>query len=201
MTKRPRHTKGGRRPIARKSKKEASHNTRKALQPKQQSASESKAKKAADMQSQAISPMRLWVFRLVSIVLVPLLLFGLLEVVLRIAGYGFPTTSIVRCEVNGKKRYCDNVKFGWQFFPKNIAREFGPFVFPLNKSDNTYRIFVLGGSAAHGTPEPAFGFWRILRVLLEDSFPDTNFEVISMAMPAINSHVVLRFNSKKVGEF
>jgi tetratricopeptide (TPR) repeat protein len=192
MANRPRHIKHGSRSLVKKSKKEASRSTSKALQPERQSASEPKRKNAVDIQSQPISPVRLWVFRLVSIVLLPLLLFGLLEVVLRIAAYGFPTTSIIERQINGTKYYCDNVKFAWQFFPRNIARELDPFIFPLNKSDNTYRVFILGGSAAFGTPDPSYGFWRILKVLLEDEYPDTNFEVVPMAMPAINSHVVLK---------
>jgi hypothetical protein len=40
----------------------------------------------------------------------------------------------------------------------------------LDKSDKTYRIFILGGSAAHGTPKPEYGFGRILRALLEESY-------------------------------
>jgi tetratricopeptide (TPR) repeat protein len=192
MAKRPRHVKRRTRPLARKRKKRAARTARKPLQQEQRSASESKRKKAAGVQSQPASPTRLWVFRLVSIVLVPLLLFGLLEVVLRIAGYGFPTTAIVERQINGTECYFDNVKFAWQFFPRNIAREFDPFIFPLNKSDKTYRVFILGGSAAFGTPNPSYGFWRILNVLLEDRYPDTNFEVVPVAMPAINSHVVLK---------
>jgi tetratricopeptide (TPR) repeat protein len=192
MAKRPRHIKRRRRPLAKKSKKKAARTARKALQPEEHSASESKQKNTANMQSQPVSSTRLWVFRLVSIVLAPLLLFGLLEVGLRIAGYGFPTSAIVERRINGTKYYCDNVKFAWQFFPRNIARELDPFIFPLNKSDKTYRVFILGGSAAFGTPDSSYGFWRILKVLLEDGYPDTNFEVIPMAMPAINSHVVLK---------
>ena len=144
------------------------------------------------MPPQPITPWRFWLFRLVSVVLGPVLFFGLLEVALRIAGYGFTPTATIKCKVNGTRSYHDNFKFAWQFFPRNISREFGPFVFPLNKPDNTYRVFILGGSAAYGTPDPAYGFWRILKVLLEDGYPGTNFEVIPLAMPAINSHVVLK---------
>ena len=160
--------------------------------PQKESAAQSKQKTAQTAASQPISRGRLWLFRLVSAVFVPLLLFGLIEVVLRIVGYGFPPAAIIKCEVNGTECYRDNVKFAWQFFPPNIARQFGPFVFPLDKADGTYRIFILGGSAAHGTPQPEYGFGRILRVLLEERYPGTKFEIIRTAMPAINSHVVLQ---------
>jgi tetratricopeptide (TPR) repeat protein len=64
-------------------------------------------------------------------------------------------------------------------------------MFPVSKSQDTYRIFVMGASAAAGTPDGAFSFGRILQVMLRRQYPDTNFEVIIPAMPAINSHVVL----------
>jgi tetratricopeptide (TPR) repeat protein len=138
-----------------------------------------------------ITGWRLWLFRIIALTVVPALLFLLLEITLRIVGYGYPAAATIKCEVNGRVSYCDNVKFGWRFFPRNIARLFDPFVFPADKPDDTYRIFVLGASVAQGTPEPAFGFGRMLRVMLRQEYPWVNFELITVAMPAINSHVVL----------
>ncbi|MBU1260020.1 MAG: tetratricopeptide repeat protein [Planctomycetes bacterium] len=138
-----------------------------------------------------ITGWRLWLFRIIAITVVPALLFLLLEITLRIVGYGFPTTATIKCEVNGRVSYCDNVKFGWRFFPRNIARSADPFIFPADKPDDTYRIFVLGASAAQGVPDAAFGFGRILRVMLQQEYPGVNFELITIAMPAINSHVIL----------
>jgi tetratricopeptide (TPR) repeat protein len=134
---------------------------------------------------------RLWLFRIIAVVVIPVLFFLLLEIALRIVGYGFPAAAIVKCKVSGKEAYCDNAKFGWRFFPRNIARSADPFIFPADKPDDTYRIFVLGDSAAQGVPDPAFGFGRILRVMLRQEYPGVNFELITVAMPAINSHVVL----------
>jgi len=42
-----------------------------------------------------------------------------------------------------------------------------------------------------GTPEPAFSFGRILYVMLREQYPGIRFEVVNVAMTAINSHVVL----------
>ena len=47
-----------------------------------------------------------------------------------------------------------------------------PFKFSHPKPEDTLRIFVLGESAAMGTPEPAFGFSRILERLLQHRYPD-----------------------------
>lgn len=62
---------------------------------------------------------------------------------------------------------------------------------PATKAPGTYRIFILGESAALGDPEPAFGFGRYLGTLLHERYPGTQFEVVCTAMTAINSHVVL----------
>jgi Flp pilus assembly protein TadD len=59
------------------------------------------------------------------------------------------------------------------------------------KPAGTYRVFIFGESAALGDPEPAYGFSRILKELLEERCPGTKFEVINVAMTAISSHVIL----------
>jgi tetratricopeptide (TPR) repeat protein len=138
-----------------------------------------------------ITGRRLWLFRIIALTVIPVLLFILLELVLRVAGYGFPANAMSRYEENGRIFYCDNVKFCWRFFPKEIAREFNPFKISAGKSEDSYRIFVLGASAAQGEPDGAFGFGRFLKVMLQDKYPGVNFEVVIAATAAINSHVVL----------
>ncbi len=138
-----------------------------------------------------ITGWRLWLFRFIAVVVIPALLFLLLEVTLRIAGYGFPARAIIECKAGGKSVYCNNVKFGWRFFPRYITRVSNLFVFSKDKTDNTYRVFVLGGSAAAGEPDGAYCFGRILQAMLRHRYPQTNFEVITTAMTAINSHVIL----------
>jgi tetratricopeptide (TPR) repeat protein len=138
-----------------------------------------------------INRAHLWLFRIVTIILIPVILLGLVEAGLRIFDYGYSTNTFSTCQVLGKKAYCNNTQFAWQFFPRDIARDFSPFVFFAKKPSDTYRIFVLGASAVQGVPEPAFSFGRILEVLLKQTYPQYHFEVISLAMPAINSHAVL----------
>ncbi len=144
-----------------------------------------------ELPNKRITGRRLWMFRFVALTIIPVLLFILLELVLRVAGYGFPANAMSRYEENGRVFYCDNVKFCWRFFPKEIAREFNPFKISASKSEGSYRIFVLGASAAQGEPDGAFGFGRFLKVMLQDKYPGVNFEVIIAATAAINSHVVL----------
>jgi len=144
------------------------------------------------MERKPVTGWRLWVFRLIAVVGVPLVFVCLLEAVLRVIGYGYPTSVTVACKVNGVPHRGDNLMFSRRFFPAMLAREFEPFVFPTRKPAGTYRIFILGASAAQGVPNHAFRFGRILEVMLQDRFPDTRFEVITAAMAAINSHVVVQ---------
>ena len=148
-------------------------------------------KDVEEVSRKPITGRRLWLFRIVALTIIPALLFLLMEITLRVVGYGFPTNIIIKHKVNTVPSYCNNTKFAWRFFRRNIARTTEPFVFPVSKSEDTYRIFVMGASAAAGTPDGAFSFGRILQMMLSQQYPDTNFEVIIPAMPAINSHVVL----------
>jgi len=132
---------------------------------------------------------RLWAFRLAAVFLVPLLAFGLLELVLRLAGFGYDTHYFLR--LADHKTIVGNPRFGWRFFPPAIARMPGLFTFPAEKKPGAYRIFVLGSSAALGFPDTSYSFARVLEVMLRDRFPKTNFEVINTAMVAINSHALV----------
>jgi len=132
---------------------------------------------------------RKWAFRLAATTLIPALFFVLVEIGLRVCGYGYPTGFFVK--IDGRDAYTTNQRFGWRFFPPAIARAPRLCELPAEKAPNAYRVFVLGGSAAMGTPDPAFSFGRMLEVMLREAYPETEFEVINAAMTAINSHVVL----------
>ena len=70
-----------------------------------------------------LSRRRLRFFRWIGVLVVPVFFLGLLEVSLRVAGYGHPAGVTVRCTADGVARRGDNVKFGWRFFPRSVARE------------------------------------------------------------------------------
>ena len=130
-----------------------------------------------------------WTFRCLAL-LSPLLLLAVLEVFLRLAGHGYSTKFFLP-EINGGRTVLtDNPRFGWRFFPREMARTPQPVVLTPRKEPGTFRIFVFGESAALGDPEPAFGLPRMLQAMLELRFPARKFEVINVAMTAINSHVV-----------
>ena len=140
----------------------------------------------------AIPKKRLWIYRIIAITVIPVLFFILLELGLHVVGFGYPTSAIVEQKAEETVYAHDNPKFGYQFFSRNLAREFSPFRIGANKPSETYRIVVLGGSAAQGVPDAAYSFGRILDVMLQIRYPSVDFEVVTLAMPAINSHVVLQ---------
>ena len=131
-----------------------------------------------------------WAARFGVAILSPLFLLGVVEAGLRLAGYGYSTNFFVKME--GAEAYTVNEHFARQFYPGNAAEgKSHPFVMPARKPAETMRIFVLGESAALGTPNPSFGFARILELMLRNQYPEKKFEVINAAMRGINSHIVL----------
>ena len=131
-----------------------------------------------------------WLFRLTALAL-PLVLLVIAEGIARWFGIGHSTDFFIRRSISGRTVWSENADFGLRFFPKELARVPSPLVMTEPKSPGTYRIFLFGESAALGDPEPAFGMGRYLRVLLEDRYPGSRFEVIPVAMTAINSHALL----------
>jgi len=132
-----------------------------------------------------------WLFRLATAVVVPLLALSLLEGLLRLVSFGYPTSFYLRTKLNEREVIIENARFGRRFFtPPELARKPLSFVLPAQKSEGTYRIFLLGESAAMGDPNPSFGCARMLERMLGAEYPGVRFEVINAGMVAINSHVI-----------
>ena len=142
----------------------------------------------------AVTPGRGWRFwtpRIASAIFIPLLLLALTEVGLRIGNVGFSTRLLVPCTQQGKPAACYNLFFPAPFFPPGMIKTPQVYAIPAEKSQATYRIFVLGESAAMGDPDPAYGFSRYLEVMLRERYPTMKFEVVNTGSVAINSHVLL----------
>jgi tetratricopeptide (TPR) repeat protein len=127
----------------------------------------------------------------VALLILPLVTFAVLEGALRLAGYGYPTGFFRRIRMGDLDFLVNNEEYGLRFFPPELARFSGPIRMAANKPAGTYRIFILGESAAMGDPEPSYGASRYLEVLLRERFPDQKFEIVNVAITAINSHVIL----------
>jgi len=117
----------------------------------------------------------------------PVLALVLLEGVLALFAVGYPTSFFIRSERPGF--LTTNTHFGWHYQQETLA-EPQPCLIPIDKPRDGIRVFVLGESAAMGTPDPAFGFARILETMLRRCFPGRSVEVVNAAMRGINSHVI-----------
>ena len=134
---------------------------------------------------------RQWAFRIGTAVVFPLVLLGLAEGGLRLAGVGFRPEFTVACQVQGRPASCENPDFSRRFFPASVLRRPTSFVIPAAKGPRTFRIFIVGESAAQGDPEPTFGFGRFLGAMLQERFPAVDVEVVNSGVVAVNSHVLL----------
>ena len=129
--------------------------------------------------------------QIITAILVPLLLLGAMEGALRRFGVGFSTDLLVPCTVKGHPAACYNLFFPAPFFPPGMIKTPQAYAIPAEKPQGTFRIFVLGESAAMGDPDPAYAFSRYLEVMLQQRYPSMKFEVVNTGSVAINSHVLL----------
>ena len=133
---------------------------------------------------------RLWLFRIAALLL-PVLLLGLVEVALRISGYGYATSFFRKTRVGEQEFLVNNDTFTLRFFPPALARWPQTLMIPARKPPDTTRIFIFGESAAMGDPQPTYSAARFLEVLLRERFPGRKFEIVNTSITAINSHVIL----------
>jgi tetratricopeptide (TPR) repeat protein len=138
-----------------------------------------------------LSPGRKWLFRLTALAL-PFFALGLLEVALRVVGYGYnPAFLKVERAASGERFLINNDRFTRRFFPPELARWPGTFRLAAKKPAEVQRIFIFGESAAMGDPQPSVGVSRYLEILLREKFPGQKFEIVNLGITAINSHVIL----------
>jgi len=141
-------------------------------------------------QGRSLSPLKKWGFRVLSLLL-PLVLILIFECFLRLTSAGISPNFFLKEQTEKwGPVWVENNLYTSLFFPKGLERGVHGFSFPVQKSPDTLRIFVLGESAALGDPEPSFGFSRILQVMLEKRFPERKIEVVNLSITAINSHVI-----------
>jgi tetratricopeptide (TPR) repeat protein len=151
-----------------------------------------------------MSPRKRMGFRLAAVVVLPVLVFGLFEGCLRLAGYGYDTSFFKKVRIGGGDFLVNNDNFVLRFFPPQLARLPAALRMEAEKPPGTCRIFVLGESAALGDPSPSYGAGRCLQALLSERFPGRKFEVVNVAITAINSHAIVpiaRECARQQGDF
>ena len=118
--------------------------------------------KSGTPEAQRPSKARVRLFKLILLLVPPLVLLGVIEGGLRLGGYGYPTSFFVRQKIDGADYYDTNERFGHRFFPAAIART--PFALrvPGGKNSNTFRFLCWRIGRARGPGpdiwgEPVFG--------------------------------------------
>jgi lysophospholipase L1-like esterase len=150
---------------------------------------------APDAAATPASPGRRRLFLVITL-LVPLLLAGAAEGLLRLAGVGALEPLFIPVEA-APGFLQPNPAAVQRFFPDPRR---APDVsidttwFPAAKAPGTLRIFVQGESSAAGFP---YGRWAspaaLLQQRLQRAYPDRHVEVINTGMAAVTSYVLLDF--------
>ncbi|SEI37921.1 Tetratricopeptide repeat-containing protein [Dyadobacter sp. SG02] len=140
-----------------------------------------------------MSGKRIWLFRLISIAL-PLLLIVLLECSLRFFHYGYDLSLFIEYPQNKNYLFLNPDASKRYFINQKNATTGNVEPFLKVKAPGTRRIFVLGESTTIGYPYFHNGsFHRWLQYRLTHTFPDQHFEVVNLALTAVNSYTVLGF--------
>jgi len=131
--------------------------------------------------------------------LTPFLALFLLEIILRIAHYGYDTRLFI--EYPQDNRYLVlNPDASKRYFPDPaLAPSGNSEPFKKIKDKNTCRIFVLGESTTIGYPYFHNGsFHRWLQYRLTHTFPDRMFEIINLSLTGVSSYTVSDFGKELI---
>ncbi len=142
-----------------------------------------------------MSPNKIWLFRAIMVCL-PVLFFVLVELVLRLIGYGVSYPLFIQTP-DSDNYILASPSIIQRYFPAqadtpSVTMEANLFL--RHKPENGLRIFVQGGSTAAGFP---YGIGAapagMLDQRLKQTFPHRHVEVINTAMSAVNTYTLLDF--------
>lgn len=125
----------------------------------------------------------------VVLVLIPIVIILLLEITLTLINYGRVYDQWIPM---GEDKLTLNPEIAYRYFytTENVPSA-GQNYFDTIKKENSYRIFVMGGSSAAGFPySPNGSFARYVKKRFEVIYPHKKVEVVNIAMSAINSYAI-----------
>lgn len=129
------------------------------------------------------------------LICIPFIILFLLEILLRIIGFGDNLNLFVNHPDKAFREYkVVNPLIGKKYFQKLEYTSPANDIFLKEKPDNGFRIFVMGSSTVIGFPyNQNLMFSRILHERLQDSYPEKHIEVVNTAITAINSYSLLDY--------
>ena len=128
------------------------------------------------------------------LLLLPVALLLLIELALRLCGFGgyAPFFHKVGPVPGGTLVVTDQAGADSWFFNSGMAGDTTQYSFLDPKPTNTFRIFIVGESAAKGYPQPRnLASSAFLQVMLQDAWPERRVEVINLGTVAVASYPVL----------
>lgn len=132
------------------------------------------------------------IFRIIAISL-PIIFVLLIELVLRMIGYGQDYQLFHKVNTDKKPDYLEmNINIAGKYFKNNgLNSDNQSDLFLKTKTDSTFRVFVQGASTVVGFPFYRGGsFPRMLKHRLSLTFPEKNIEVINTGITAVNSYTL-----------
>lgn len=123
------------------------------------------------------------------LLLIPVLIFVLLEISLRIFNYGKDTSQwveVVPGEIMLNPDIAHRYFHSTESVPYSNQNSFSKI-----KSNTAYRVFIVGGSSAAGYPySPNGDFGLYIKKKLEILYPESEVEIINVALTATNSYTI-----------
>lgn len=128
----------------------------------------------------------------VIMVLIPVLFFALLEIGLRLGGYGRDYQLFTEVKGAPPGMIYLNPELSYKYFGNLENPVFSPEIgMRKEKPADGFRVFVFGGSSAQGFPYArTASFPSHLERKLQYSYPDKTIEVVNLGTSAINSHTL-----------
>lgn len=140
-------------------------------------------------------------YSIISICL-PFIFLVLLELILRLSGYGDNLSLFINHPDKEFENYSVvNPIIGKKYFQKVEYSAPAKDMFLKKKPDSIFRIFVMGSSTVAGFPyDRNLMFSRILNERLRDAYPDKKIEMVNTAITAINSFTLADFMPQILNE-
>ncbi len=131
--------------------------------------------------------------RIILVISGPLLVFGLLEFGLFLAGRFEPLSVLKKVRHEGSDYWASEPEYG----PHALLREDAPMPhhiwLPVDRDPDKLRVVMLGESAVAGFPSEEYSLGRMTRILWNESHPDRRMEVANVAMVGASSHLLRVF--------
>ena len=131
--------------------------------------------------------------RLALAILAPLLLFGMVEGLLRLTGLFRPPRLLEKVRHDGETYFTTNPEFARLFLSRLNVPSPPPVWVAAKKPQGVRRVILLGESAASGFPVSDYHLGRLIEARWRARFPVEPIEVINLSMVAVNSHALRDF--------